>query len=617
MLFVYNAQVIKAAKKFIPESIQFSFGLLDRKARTKLIFSGILLCLIGLLDLFAVGMLAVIASIALSAINNQPISSFVSDILNFFSLSDKSVQIQVVTLTTFMIALFISRTIFSVHFNSKIYRFLASQNNLLTKKILTNLLDQDLQNLRNSTSQEILFAITTGLNAAVVNLNGLVVTTAADLFLSAIMISALIVFNPLVSLASITILAILSIFLYRIFNKRIREISFMSTEASITSNTKILEVLDTYRESLVRGTRSNYIDTITGLRSKVSESFAAQQILPNITKYTMELTLIIGGIVISGVMFFMFDANKALTGLSLFIGVGSRISPAFLRVQQNYLGFRMNQTSTEVTKKLLSNIKAKSVINDKPQLDSKSKFEAKIDISELNFKYDLSKSFGLKNLNLQIPAGSFIAIVGGSGSGKTTLVDLILGLLTPSSGSINISGKPPLSVHREWPGAIAYVPQDVVIVNDTFTKNIILGFNVESIDHARVSTCIKLAHLTTVVNALPKKLDEPLGEKGSKLSGGQRQRVGIARALYTSPKILVLDEATSALDGESEKEINDSLQELKGEITIIVISHRLSSVVKADQVVYIEDGKIEAIGTFDEVREISSNFNSQAILMGL
>jgi ATP-binding cassette subfamily C protein len=609
--------MIKAAKKLIPESIQFSFGLLDSKARTKLILSGILLCLIGLLDLFAVGMLAVIASIALSAINNQPIGAFVSSILNFFNLSDNSVHIQVVTLTAVMVVLFISRTIFSVHFNSKIYRFLASQNNLLTKKILTNLLDQDLQNLRNSTSQEILFAITTGLNAAVVNLNGLVVTTAADLFLSAIMISALIIFNPLVSLASITILALLSVLLYRTFNKRIREISFMSTEASISSNTKILEVLDTYRESLVRDTRSNYIETITSLRSKVSESFAAQQILPNITKYTMELTLIIGGIVISGVMFFMFDANKALTGLSLFIGVGSRISPAFLRVQQNYLGFRMNQTSTEVTKKLLSNIKANSFINDEPQLNSNSKFEAKIDINELNFKYDLSKSFGLKNLNLQIPAGSFIAIVGGSGSGKTTLVDLILGLLTPSSGSILISEKSPLTVHRQWPGAIAYVPQDVVIVNDTFTKNITLGFNLESIDHARVSTCIKLAHLTTVVNSLPRKLDEPLGEKGSKLSGGQRQRVGIARALYTNPRILVLDEATSALDGESEKEINESLQDLKGEITIIVISHRLSSIVKADQVVYIEDGKIEAVGTFDEVREISSNFNSQAILMGL
>jgi ABC-type bacteriocin/lantibiotic exporter with double-glycine peptidase domain len=277
----------------------------------------------------------------------------------------------------------------------------------------------------------------------------------------------------------------------------------------------------------------------------------------------------------------------------------------------------MNQTSTDVTKRLLSNIKINRIIDNKPQLDLKSKFDANIDIDKLNFKYDLSKSFGLKDLNLKITAGSFIAIVGGSGSGKTTLVDLILGLLTPMSGSIHISGKPPLTVHKQWPGAIAYVPQDVVIVNDTFTKNITLGFDPESIDHTQVSKCIKLAHLTTVVNALPKKLDEPLGEKGSKLSGGQRQRVGIARALYTNPRILVLDEATSALDGESEKEINDSLQELKGEITIVVISHRLSSVVKADQVVYIEDGKIAAVGTFDEVREISSNFNSQAILMGL
>lgn len=607
----------KIVKRFIPESIQFSFGLLDRKARIKIIVSGILLCLIGLLDLFAVGILAVIASVSLSAINNQPIGSLVSNILNFISLSDKSLQFTVAILTAFMIILFISRTIFSIYFNNKIFRFLASQNDLLTKKILTSLLDQDLQNLRHLTSQEILYAITTGLNAAVVNLNGLVVTTAADIFLSMIMISALIIFNPLVSLASITILALLTILLYRIFNQRVREISFMSTEASISSNTKILEVLDTYRESLVRNTRGNYIEIITNLRSKISESTAAQAILPNITKYTMELTLIVAGIAISGVMFFLFDANKALTGLSLFIGVGSRISPAFLRIQQNYLGFRMNQSSTEVTKKLINNIKVNRFISDTVQLDLRSKFEANIDINELNFKYSLSKSFGLENLNLQIPPGSFTAIVGGSGSGKTTLVDLILGLLTPSSGSIHISGKSPLTVHKQWPGVIAYVPQDVVIINDTFTMNISLGFDSKSVDHAQVLKCIKLAHLNSVVNALPKKLDEPLGEKGSKLSGGQRQRVGIARALYTNPRILVLDEATSALDGESEKEINDSLQELKGNITIVMISHRLSSVVKADQVVYIEDGKIAAIGTFDEVREISSNFNSQAILMGL
>lgn len=610
--------MVRLAKSFLPASIQFSFMLLTGKARIRLLLSCVALCLIGLLDLIAIGLLAVIASLTLSAINNDATSPKVLELLNFFGILEKSIEFKVVVLAIFMCVLFISRTIVSIYFSNKIYKFLAHQNNLLTEKILIKLLDQDLENLRKLTTQEILFATTTGLNAAVVNINGLLVVTVADLFLSVIMISTLIIFSPLVSVASILILTLLAILLYKIFNARIRQISLMNTEASIYSNSKIIEILETYRESLVRDTRANYIKTIVSLRSQVSESIAAQSILPNITKYTMELTLMIAGITISGVMFFLFDANKALTGLSLFVAVGSRISPAFLRIQQNFLVYRLNQTSLEVTQKLLLSIKSNSKkVEEELSSESFLEFKSSIDISNLYFQYDSSKGFGLTDVSLKIPPGSFTAIVGSSGSGKTTLVDLILGLLTPTSGLIQISEKSPLTVHKQWPGAIAYVPQDVVIVNGSLKENIALGFDVEMIDTERVLKCIKLAHLTNVVDSLPGKLDANLGEKGSKMSGGQRQRVGIARALYTNPSILVLDEATSALDGESEKEINDSLQELIGKITILVISHRLSSVVKADQVLYLEKGRIMASGTFDEVRKLSANFNNQAILMGL
>jgi ABC-type multidrug transport system fused ATPase/permease subunit len=326
----------------------------------------------------------------------------------------------------------------------------------------------------------------------------------------------------------------------------------------------------------------------------------------------------IGGVLVAAVMFIMFDAIKALTGLALFMAVGSRVSPAFLRIQQNFLSYRMNQSWASIAKKLLDTIEPTVQVNNLGlQVEQNSSFEGKVEITNLNFKYDKSKDFGLRDINLKIPAGSFTAIVGNSGSGKTTLVDLILGFLTPDSGSIKVSGTLPLQVHRKWPGIVAYVPQDVIIVDDTFTKNISLGFTSESIDELNVIKCVQLANLSNVVEALPNKMNEKLGEKGSKLSGGQRQRVGIARSLYTNPQILVLDEATSSLDGESEKEINEAIQNLKGKITVIAIAHRLSSVINADQVVYVENGIIAAIGTFEEVRKMSNNFNNQAKLMGL
>ena len=181
--------MVRLVKSFLPASIQFSFMLLTGKARIRLVLSCVALCLIGLLDLLAIGLLAVIASLTLSAINNDATSPKVLELLNFFGILQKSIEFKVVVLAIFMCVLFISRTIVSIYFSNKIYKFLAHQNNLLTEKILIKLLDQDLENLRKLTTQEILFATTTGLNAAVVNINGLLVVTVADLFLSFIMIS--------------------------------------------------------------------------------------------------------------------------------------------------------------------------------------------------------------------------------------------------------------------------------------------------------------------------------------------------------------------------------------------------------------------------------------------
>ena len=602
----------------VPDSIRFGYDLLDKKSKQKLWFSGIALTLIGLLDLMALGILAITVSVALDAINSQPTSSRVLMILSFFNIEKLNIYSIVIVLIICMVLLFVFKTIFSLYFNSKIYKFLAHQNNIITSKTLKKLLNQDLQKLHKFTSQETLFALTNGLNASIVNLNGLIITTCADIFLSLVMITAIVAFSPLAAFISILLGTVLGLILYKIFNARIRDISLKSATANIESNTQILEVLETFRESVVRDTRRHYIDKISQLRAVVSDSIAAQAILPNIGKYTMELTIMVGGVIVSALMFVLFDANKALTGLSIFVVAGSRISPSFLRIQQNILTFRLNQAWAETSKKLYENIAHSPAVNEIQINDGENKdFNSNILIKTLNFTYNLSNQFGLKNVNLDIPTGSFTAIVGTSGSGKTTLVDLILGLLKPDSGSITISGEPPLVAHKKWPGSVAYVPQDVVVINDSIVSNICLGFDVNGVNLSQVKNCLKLANLVSVVDQLPNKLNEKLGEKGFKLSGGQRQRVGIARALYTNPKILVLDEATSALDAESEKDINESLQELKGKITIIVIAHRLSSVIKADKVIYLENGRVLATGTFDEVRNASDNFNNQAILMGL
>jgi ATP-binding cassette, subfamily B, bacterial PglK len=208
-------------------------------------------------------------------------------------------------------------------------------------------------------------------------------------------------------------------------------------------------------------------------------------------------------------------------------------------------------------------------------------------------------------------------VVGPSGAGKTSLIDVLLGVIAPTKGSIHISGLIPDETVQRWPGAVAYVPQDISIVRGTIASNVALGFDLSEVDESRIWEALETAQLKNFVEGLEDGIQSAVGERGSKLSGGQRQRLGIARALLSSPKLLVLDEATSALDGKSEIDVSDAISNLKNSMTLVVIAHRLSTVRKADLVVYMDAGRILAAGTFDEVRELVPDFDMQAKLMGI
>jgi len=244
-------------------------------------------------------------------------------------------------------------------------------------------------------------------------------------------------------------------------------------------------------------------------------------------------------------------------------------------------------------------------------------FIPEIEISNLYFKYPTNATGTIINVNLLIKPGSLVAFVGPSGAGKTTLIDLILGVLNPDLGNIKISGMSPGEAIVNWPGAIAYVPQDVMITNGSVRENVALGYPVEEQLDDLIMEALNIAQLSDFVETGRMSLSAHVGERGSKISGGQRQRLGIARAMYTRPKLLVLDEATSSLDGQTEFDISNAILALKGTVTVLMIAHRLSTVRNADTVVYLDQGRIVAQGTFDEVRSIIPNFDKQASLMGL
>ena len=229
-------------------------------------------------------------------------------------------------------------------------------------------------------------------------------------------------------------------------------------------------------------------------------------------------------------------------------------------------------------------------------------FESDVNISDLTFQYSKDSNFLLTISSLNIPAGTSVAFIGPSGSGKTTLVDLILGVLKPTSGSIKISGRSPEETISKWPGAVAYVPQNIFIANGTIRDNISLGYPLESFSEDLVRDAIEFSGLKDFIQELPNSLNTLVGESGNQISGGQRQRIGIARALIMKPRILILDEATSSLDINTEKVVTNYINLLYGKVTTIFIAHRLSTIKNVDQVVYIEDGRVLVVGNYSHVK---------------
>lgn len=238
-------------------------------------------------------------------------------------------------------------------------------------------------------------------------------------------------------------------------------------------------------------------------------------------------------------------------------------------------------------------------------------------LENVSFTYPGAISEAVRDVSLTVPFGQSLALVGKSGSGKSTLVDIMLGLMQPSSGALFIDDIPMSEALLSWRSRVGYVPQQVALFDSTIANNVALSWNNDEIDEDRVRRALERAQLLSVVEARDGGIWASVGEGGMSLSGGQRQRLGIARALYAEPLVLVMDEATSALDTATEAAVTRAVNALSGEVTVVVVAHRLATIRESDQVCFMRDGAVAAHGTFDEVVVAEPEFAEQAALAGL
>jgi ABC-type multidrug transport system fused ATPase/permease subunit len=577
---------------------------------------------IGIFDLASIALMGVVGSLAISGVQSRSPSSQVKGILDFLNIENSNFQSQIAVLALITALFLVSKTIISLYFTRRVVFYLSAKGARLSSKLIQQVAELPLSDIKRFSEQSLLFSISGGVNVVLVGVIASTCNLITDLSLLIMLSAALFIINPIIAILSILLFGITAIILYLSTRKRAFKWGEVNSTVNIASNRAILNLFNLYRELSVRNRKPNYVAEISKMRIEMGRAIAEINFLPSLSKYIMEITLVLGGFLIVAVQLMVQDAVNAAGALAVFLTAATRITPALLRVQQSATGIKSSLGMAAPTLKILEELpKLIESSAEKreigPDLKVSPKKKDGICFKKVYFSYTESKAFELSNISFSIEDNQMVALVGPSGSGKSTLVDLLLGILEPSKGSIEIHGLPSARAISSDEIKIGYVPQDVTLLEGTLRENLIFGFDPDEFEDEDLWATIEMAELKDDFLVAGLSLDSRLGPGGQSLSGGQKQRLGIARALLLGPSILVLDEATSALDSETEEKLNRTIRTMKGSTTLILIAHRLSSVMNADKVMYMSDGKLIATGTFLEVRSRVSDFDNQAKLMGL
>jgi len=614
----------------VPTAIKSAIRLLPAPKRRLLFAATVFQVSLGLLDLLGIALIGLVAAVAVSGIGLTGIPSWAQSILDSLGLGGLTVSQLSVLIALTAVLVLVLKTVLSAFMSRRITIFLANRQAELSANLAQRFLRRPLADVLRWTTSEATYALNNGAAAATIALLGSAIMIASETFLFVIVGIALFIYDPVLTIIAVGFFGFIVAFLHRYLGRLTARNAQTLTDTSIDTLTAVSEALSTYRETTVLNRRDLYVARYESLVSRSASAGAANAFIMEVPKYVLEAALYLGVLVLGVVQFLTKDWAAAASTVAVFLAAGSRVIPAMLRLQGAGITVRNAAVQSQPTFFMANYLKDKEESDPHPHspritaqhirdriIEGFPEFDASIEVDQATLTYSDAQHPAVNSVSFHAPAGTSVALVGSTGAGKSTLADMILGVLMPDSGSVRISGITPREAINRWPGAITYVPQAVSLVAGSVRQNVALGMPHETIDDELVWEALNRAHLADFLIQNREGLDTFVGERGFRLSGGQRQRLGIARALYTRPKLLVLDEATSALDAETEQAIIQTLEELEGEVTTVTVAHRLATIRRADQVIYLHHRTMAAHGTFDEVRLQEPDFDRQAAILGL
>ena len=565
----------------------------DRRQKAWIFILFVMMLIGAALETIGIGLFPTVVTSIMDgdSLKSNSIVIFICDLLNI------DISNAVIFIILGLMAVYLVKGAFLLFQSYAQYRFVFNNRYRMQREVMEHYLNRNYSFFLNISTGEVINSLTSNVTMIFELLN-ITLSYFMELVVVVVMLAAILFVSPVMAIGIGLILGLLALCIDKVIKPQMRRAGDEFHASNIIANKWILQSIEGIKDIKVGQRERFFADNYTKYGRNAANAQRKQQFMICVPRITIESVSMASMLGLMAILYMTGDDfNRILPELSAFAIAAVRLVPGANRMStyRNQMSYYIPMLDNIVD--FIKDARENDTYDEKNSTDKGHAeilhIKKECSLNSVSFSYENSTELILDDVNISIPVGRSVGIVGASGAGKSTAVDIMLGLLKPTKGNVLADGMDIEKCYSGWLSRVGYIPQTIYMLDDSIKNNVAFGMNEDEIDDDKVRDALEKACLGQFVDSLHDGVNTQIGERGIRLSGGQRQRIGIARALYNDPDILFFDEATSALDGETESDIMDSIERLYGEKTLIIIAHRLTTIEKCDMVFRVENGKIK------------------------